>query len=62
MKGGELPAKVESTLANEGAEMISSIGKKMGSITVDRELISGANPMAANSIGAEFVKQLKEVV
>ncbi|KAI0340198.1 ThiJ/PfpI family protein [Trametopsis cervina] len=59
LKGGELPAKVESTLANEGAEMISTVGKKLGSITVDRELISGANPMCANSLGTEFVQKLK---
>ncbi|KAI0702335.1 ThiJ/PfpI family protein [Cytidiella melzeri] len=61
MKGGEIPAKVESTLASEGAEMVSSVGHKLGSITVDRELISGANPMAANAIGAEFVNKLKQV-
>lgn len=60
LKGGVIPAKVESTLAKEGAEMISSVGKKLGSITVDRELISGANPMAANDIGAEFIRKLQQ--
>lgn len=59
LKSGEIPNKVESTLAGEGAEMVTSFGKKAGSITLDRELISGANPMAANGIGEEFVSRLK---
>lgn len=62
LKGGEVPNKVESSLAKEGAEMVSGMGQKVGSITVDRELISGANPMAANSLGAEFVSKLNAVV
>lgn len=59
LKRGEVPVKVESTLAAEGAEMITGTSNKMGSITVDRELVSGANPMAASSLGAKFVEMLK---
>lgn len=59
LKGGQVPTKVESTLAAEGAEMVSTAGKKMGGITVDRELISGANPMAAASLGDKFLEMLQ---
>ena len=59
MKGGEVPRRVESALANESAEIISTVGKKLGSITVDWELISGAIPMAASDIGAELVRKLQ---
>jgi len=59
LKGGEVPSKVESSLAAEGAEMITTAGKKVGDITVDREVVSGANPMAANALGAKFVEMLK---
>ena len=59
LKGGKVPVKVESTLAQEGAEMVTGFGQKVGSITTDRELISGSNPMAANGIGEEFVNRLK---
>lgn len=56
---GEVPVKVESALGAEGAQMITSTSQKLGSITVDRELVTGSNPMAANSIGAKFVEMLK---
>lgn len=60
LKGGEVPIKVESALAAEGAEMISSMSHKVvGSITVDRELVSGANPMAAESLGSKFLEMLE---
>ncbi|KAI0747660.1 ThiJ/PfpI family protein [Daedaleopsis nitida] len=59
MKGGEVPSKVETTLREEGAEMLTGMGKKMGGITVDREVVSGANPMAANALGTKFVEMLK---
>ncbi|KAI0637358.1 ThiJ/PfpI family protein [Trametes polyzona] len=59
MKGGEIPNKVESTLAAEGAEMVTTTAKKAGGITVDREVVSGANPMAANALGSKFVEMLK---
>ncbi|EMD34501.1 hypothetical protein CERSUDRAFT_107642 [Gelatoporia subvermispora B] len=58
LKRGEVP-KVESTLRAEGADMISTLGKKAGDITVDREVVSGANPMAANALGAKFVEMLQ---
>lgn len=57
MQGGEIP-KVESTLSAEGADMISTVGNKIGSITVDREVVSGANPMAAEGLGKKFVEML----
>lgn len=57
MQGGEIP-KVESTLAAEGARMASTAGKKLGGITIDREVVSGANPMAAEALGAKFVDML----
>jgi putative intracellular protease/amidase len=50
--------KVESTLREEGAEMQEGIAKSMGSITVDRELITGDNPMAANAIGDKFLEMM----
>ncbi|CDO74872.1 hypothetical protein BN946_scf185004.g22 [Trametes cinnabarina] len=59
MKGGEVPVKVESALAAEGAEMVTIASKKLGDITVDREVVSGANPMAANALGSKFVEMLK---
>ena len=60
MKRGEVPVKVESTLAAEGAEMITGMGQKIGSITIDRELITGANPMAAAGLGEKFVQMLAD--
>ncbi|RHZ53926.1 type 1 glutamine amidotransferase domain-containing protein [Aspergillus thermomutatus] len=57
MFGGEIE-KVESALRNEGAEMIEGAKEKAGSITVDRELVTGANPVAANALGDQFVKML----
>ena len=57
VQGGEIP-KVESTLAAEGAQMVSTAGKKLGGITIDREVVSGANPMAAEALGAKFVDML----
>ena len=59
MKGGEVPTKVESSLRDEGAEMVTGTSQKLGSITVDREVVSGANPMAASALGAKFVEMLK---
>ncbi|RPD59110.1 ThiJ/PfpI family protein [Lentinus tigrinus ALCF2SS1-6] len=59
MKGGTVPNKVESSLKAEGAEMLTGMGKKMGGITVDRKVVSGANPLAANALGSKFVEMLK---
>jgi putative intracellular protease/amidase len=57
MLGGEIK-KVESSLRNEGAEMVEGPGEKVGSITVDRELVTGGNPQAANALGDQFLKML----
>ncbi|KAK4610525.1 Glutathione-independent glyoxalase [Fulvia fulva] len=55
--GGNIP-KVESQLREAGAEMIEGLGEKVGSITVDREVVSGGNPMAAAALGDKFVEML----
>ena len=57
MLRGEID-KVESTLREEGADMQEGVAKSMGSITVDRELITGDNPMAANAIGDKFLEMM----
>lgn len=51
--------KVESGLRDAGAEMVEGLQEKIGGITVDREVISGGNPMAANSLGDKFLEMLK---
>ncbi|KAF2648012.1 class I glutamine amidotransferase-like protein [Lophiostoma macrostomum CBS 122681] len=51
--------KVESSLREAGAEMVEGVGTALGSITVDREVVSGANPMAADALGDKFVQMLK---
>ncbi|EIN14256.1 ThiJ/PfpI family protein [Punctularia strigosozonata HHB-11173 SS5] len=58
IKGGEIP-KVETALDQAGANMIEDAGTKFGKITVDRELVSGANPMAANVLGDKFIEMIK---
>lgn len=58
MMGGEIP-KVESALREAGAEMVESVKTKVGAITVDREVVSGANPMAAGALGEDFLKMLR---
>lgn len=55
--GGEIP-KVEAALRAKGVDMVEGIAKSMGSITVDREVVSGANPMAAGALGEQFLKML----
>lgn len=55
--GGNIP-KVESQLREAGAEMIEGIGEKAGSITVDREVVSGGNPLAAAALGDKFLEML----
>jgi putative intracellular protease/amidase len=55
---GEVP-KVESKLRDSGAEMVEGVGEKIGSITVDREVVSGGNPMAADALGKKFIEMLK---
>lgn len=58
LKGGSI-TKVESSLRDAGAIMVEDAGTKAGKITVDREVVSGANPMAANALGDKFVEMLK---
>jgi len=58
LKSGEIP-KVETALQDAGASMVTGTREKFGSITVDRELVSGANPMAAQVLGEKFVEMLK---
>jgi putative intracellular protease/amidase len=58
MLGAEIP-KVESALRAEGAEMVEGVAQKVGYITVDREVVSGANPMAANAMADKFIEMMK---
>jgi putative intracellular protease/amidase len=39
--------------------MIEGIGEKLGYITVDREVISGGNPLAANPLAEKFIEMMK---
>jgi putative intracellular protease/amidase len=55
---GEI-TKVEGTLREEGADMQEGVAKSLGSITVDREVVTGDNPMSANAIGDKFLEMLK---
>jgi putative intracellular protease/amidase len=55
---GEI-AKVESSLRDAGADMQEGLGEKFGTITVDREVVSGGNPMAADVLGDKFLEMLK---
>jgi putative intracellular protease/amidase len=57
LKGGEVE-KVESALRAAGANMVQETRHMLGTITVDREVVSGANPMAANALGDKFVDML----
>ncbi|KAK4956333.1 hypothetical protein LTR10_005855 [Elasticomyces elasticus] len=57
LKQGEFE-KVESSLRDAGADMQNGIGEKVGYITVDREVASGGNPMAANALGDKFIEML----
>lgn len=57
MLRGEID-KVEGTLRENGADMQEGVAKSMGSITVDREVITGDNPMAANAIGDKFLEMM----
>jgi putative intracellular protease/amidase len=50
--------KVEGTLRKEGADMQEGVAKSLGSITVDRELVTGDNPMSAAAIGDKFLEML----
>ncbi|KAK4445280.1 ThiJ/PfpI family protein [Podospora aff. communis PSN243] len=51
--------KVASSLTEAGAEMVEGIATAMGKITEDREVVTGDNPMAADSLGKRFIEKLK---
>lgn len=59
LKGGEI-TKTAGTLAENGAIMVEGMAEKLGYITVDRELISGGNPMALNPLGEKFIEMMKQ--
>jgi putative intracellular protease/amidase len=58
LMGGEINPKVESSLKSSGAVMIEGAREKVGYITVDKEVVSGGNPMAAQDLGRQFVSML----
>ena len=51
--------KVASSLTAEGAEMVEGVATAMGRITEDREVVTGDNPMAADSLGKRFIEKMK---
>lgn len=57
MLGGEIK-KVEGTLRDSGANMVEGAREKVGYITVDREVVTGGNPLAAEDLGKQFVRML----
>lgn len=57
LKGGHVE-KVESALREAGADMQTQTSKKLGEITVDREVISGANPLSVTSLGDKFIEMM----
>ena len=59
MLGGEIK-KVEGTLRDAGANMVEGAREKVGYITVDREVVTGGNPMAADDMGKQFMMMLAE--
>lgn len=50
--------KCESTLRENGAEMVEGVAKSLGSITVDREVVTGDNPLSANAIGDKMLEMM----
>ncbi|KAF4301594.1 ThiJ/PfpI [Botryosphaeria dothidea] len=50
--------KVASTLRENGADMGEDVMQSAGAITVERELVSGGNAMAAASLGDKFLETL----
>jgi putative intracellular protease/amidase len=58
MLRGEI-TKVEGKLREEGADMQEGVMKSLGQVTVEREVITGDNPMAANAIGDKFLEMVK---
>ncbi|KAM7210494.1 ThiJ/PfpI family protein [Rhypophila decipiens] len=56
--GGEVK-KVEASLREEGAEMVEGVKTALGWITEDREVVTGDNPMSADSLGKRFIEKIK---
>jgi putative intracellular protease/amidase len=50
--------KVAATLQENGADMQEGVAKSLGSITVDREVVTGDNPLSANAIGDKFLEMM----
>jgi putative intracellular protease/amidase len=50
--------KVAATLQENGADMQEGVAKSLGSITVDREVVTGDNPTSANAIGDKFLEMM----
>ncbi|KAL4938163.1 hypothetical protein BDV06DRAFT_215327 [Aspergillus oleicola] len=57
MLGGEVE-KVESALREEGAEMVTGLGEKVGQTALHRELLTGGNPLAAGELGGRFIRMI----
>lgn len=56
---GEI-VKVEETLLREAdADIQPGLGGIPGAISVDREVVSGGNPLAANALGDEFLDMMR---
>lgn len=55
--GGEVE-KVEAALRDQGAIMVEGAPEKIGGTTLHRELVTGGNPLAANTLGDRFLKML----
>jgi putative intracellular protease/amidase len=45
-------------LREEGVDMQEGVMKSLGSITVDREVVTGDNPMSAGAIGEKFLEMV----
>lgn len=51
--------ELDGGLRDAGADMQEGFGEITGTITVDREVVSGGNPLAANALGDKFLEILK---
>lgn len=57
MLGGGIE-KVASDLAAEGAIMVEGAKEKIGGTTLDHELLTGGNPVAADALGERFLRMI----
>jgi putative intracellular protease/amidase len=57
MLGGGIE-KVASDLAAEGAIMVEGAKEKVGGTTLDHELLTGGNPVAADALGERFLRMI----